>query len=98
MNLSEISIKRPVFAVVCSIVIIIFGFIGYSFLGVREYPAIDPPVVNVRTTYVGANAEIIEQQITEPLEKAVNGVEGVKTSLRPVLRAAAISQLNLNWV
>jgi len=78
MNLSELSIKRPVFAVVCSIVIIIFGFIGYSFLGVREYPAIDPPVVNVRTSYVGANAEIIEQQITEPLEKAVNGVEGVK--------------------
>lgn len=78
MNLSEISIKRPVFAVVCSIVIIIFGVIGYSFLGVREYPAIDPAVVNVRTSYVGANAEIIEQQITEPIEKAVNGVEGVK--------------------
>ncbi len=78
MNLSELSIKRPVFAIVCSIVIIIFGAIGYSFLGIREYPAIDPPVVNVRTSYVGANAEIIEQQITEPLEKAVNGVEGVK--------------------
>ena len=78
MNLSELSIKRPVFAVVCSIVIIIFGVIGYSFLGVREYPAIDPPVVNVRTSYVGANAEIIEQQVTEPIEKAVNGVEGVK--------------------
>jgi multidrug efflux pump len=78
MNLSELSIKRPVFAVVCSIVIIIFGAIGFSFLGVREYPAIDPPVVNVRASYVGANAEIIEQQITEPLEKAVNGVEGVK--------------------
>ncbi len=78
MNLSEISIKRPVLAVVCSIVIIIFGAIGFSFLGVREYPAIDPPVVNVRTSYLGANAEIIEQQITEPLEKAVNGVEGVK--------------------
>jgi multidrug efflux pump len=78
MNLSELSIKRPVFAVVCSIVIIIFGAIGYTFLGIREYPAIDPPVVNVRTSYVGANAEIIEQQITEPLEKAVNGVEGVK--------------------
>ncbi|MEY2835687.1 MAG: hypothetical protein RLZZ557_1349, partial [Bacteroidota bacterium] len=57
---------------------IIFGAIGYTFLGIREYPAIDPPVVNVRTSYVGANAEIIEQQITEPLEKAVNGVEGVK--------------------
>ncbi len=79
MNLSELSIKRPVFAVVCSIVIIIFGVIGYGYLGVREYPAIDPPVVNVRTSYVGANAEIIEQQITEPLEKAVNGVEGVKS-------------------
>ncbi|WP_336513915.1 efflux RND transporter permease subunit [Pollutibacter soli] len=79
MNLSEISIKRPVLAVVCSIVIIIFGAIGYTFLGVREYPAIDPPVVNVNTSYIGANAEIIEQQITEPLEKAVNGVEGVKS-------------------
>lgn len=78
MNLSELSIKRPVFAIVCSIVIMIFGIIGYTFLGVREYPAIDPPVINVRTSYVGANAEIIEQQVTEPLEKAVNGVEGVK--------------------
>jgi multidrug efflux pump len=78
MNLSELSIRRPVLAVVCSIVIIIFGAIGYTYLGVREYPAIDPPVVNVRTSYLGANAEIIEQQITEPLEKAVNGVEGVR--------------------
>ena len=79
MNLSELSLRRPVLAIVCSIVIIIFGGIGYTFLGVREYPAIDPPVVNVRTSYTGANAEIIEQQITEPLEKAVNGVEGVRT-------------------
>jgi multidrug efflux pump len=78
MNLSELSLKRPVLAIVCSIVIIIFGYIGFTSLGVREYPAIDPPVVNVRTSYTGANAEIIEQQITEPLEKAVNGVEGVK--------------------
>jgi multidrug efflux pump len=78
MNLSELSLKRPVLAIVCSIVIIIFGLIGFNFLVVREYPAIDPPVVSVRTQYTGANAEIIEQQITEPLEKAVNGVEGVK--------------------
>ena len=63
---------------VCSIVIIIFGAIGYKFLGVREYPAIDPAVINVRTSYVGASADIIEQQITEPLEKAINGVQGVK--------------------
>lgn len=79
MNLSELSLKRPVLAIVCSIIIIIFGAIGFTRLGVREYPAIDPPVVNVSTRYTGANAEIIEQQITEPLEKAVNGVEGVRT-------------------
>jgi multidrug efflux pump len=78
MNLSELSLRRPVLAIVCSIVIIIFGGIGYKYLGVREYPAIDPAVVNVRTSYVGANSDIIEQQITEPLEKAVNGVPGVK--------------------
>ncbi|MER3499203.1 MAG: acriflavin resistance protein [Chitinophagaceae bacterium] len=78
MSLSELSLRRPVLAIVCSIVIIIFGSIGYTFLGVREYPAIDPAVINVRTSYVGANADIIEQQITEPLEKAINGVQGVK--------------------
>ena len=78
MNLSELSLRRPVLAVVCSIVIIIFGAIGYKFLGIREYPAIDPAVVNVRTSYAGANADIIEQQITEPLEKSINGVQGVK--------------------
>src|SRR5271169_6516254 len=78
MNLSELSLKRPVLAIVCSIVIIIFGAIGYSFLGVREFPAIDPAVINVSTSYTGANADIIEQQITEPLEKVINGVQGVK--------------------
>lgn len=78
MNLSELSLRRPVLAVVCSIVIVIFGGIGFKFLSVREYPAIDPAVINVRTSYVGANADIIEQQITEPLEKVVNGVQGVK--------------------
>ncbi len=78
MNLSELSLRRPVLAIVCSIIIILFGVIGYKFLGVREYPAIDPAVVNVRTFYVGANADIIEQQITEPLEKVINGVQGVK--------------------
>ena len=77
MNLSELSLRRPVLAIVCSIIIIIFGAIGFKFLGVREYPAIDPAVINVRTNYVGANADIIEQQITEPLEKVINGVQGV---------------------
>ena len=78
MNISELSLRRPVLAIVMNIVIIVFGLIGYKFLGVRDYPAIDPPIVNVRTSYPGANADIIESQITEPLEKAVNGIAGVK--------------------
>ncbi len=78
MNISELSLRRPVLAIVMNVVIIVFGLIGYKFLGVRDYPAIDPPVVNVRTSYPGANADIIESQITEPLEKAVNGIAGVK--------------------
>ncbi|KYP14978.1 efflux RND transporter permease subunit, partial [Flavihumibacter sp. CACIAM 22H1] len=78
MNISELSLRRPVLAIVLNVVIIVFGLIGYKFLGVRDYPAIDPPIVNVRTSYPGANADIIESQITEPLEKAVNGIAGVK--------------------
>lgn len=78
MNISELSLKRPVLAVVLNIVIVVFGLIGYKFLGVRDYPALDPPNINVRTSYPGANAEIIETQITEPLEKAVNGIAGIK--------------------
>lgn len=79
MSLSSLSLRRPVLALVMSIIIVLFGAIGFNFLGVREYPAIDPPVVTVRTNYTGANAEIIESQITEPLEKAINGIAGVKT-------------------
>jgi hydrophobe/amphiphile efflux-1 (HAE1) family protein len=66
-------------AVVLNIIIIIFGAIGFSFLGVRDYPSIDPPIINVRTAYSGANPDIIESQITEPLEKAINGIAGIKT-------------------
>ncbi len=79
MTLSDLSLKRPVLTFVMSIVIVLFGAIGYTFLGVREYPAIDPPVVTVRTQYTGASAEIVESQITEPLEKSINGIEGIRT-------------------
>ncbi len=79
MSLSSLSLKRPVLAIVMNIVIVLFGAIGYSFLGVREYPSIDPPVITVRTTYTGANAEIIESQITEPLEKSINGIAGIRS-------------------
>ncbi|MEO6930780.1 MAG: efflux RND transporter permease subunit, partial [Chitinophagaceae bacterium] len=78
MNISELSLRRPVLAVVLNVIIIVFGVIGYHFLGVRDYPAIDPPNVSVRTSYAGANGDIIESQITEPLEKAINGIAGIK--------------------
>lgn len=78
MNISELSLRRPVLAVVMSIIIILFGLIGFKFLGVRDYPAIDPPNINVRTSYTGANPDIIESQITEPLEKQINGIAGIK--------------------
>src|ERR1051326_2484275 len=79
MSLSSVSIKRPVLAIVMSIVIALFGGIGYTFLGVREYPSIDPPIITVRTSYTGANADVIESQITEPLEKSINGIAGVRS-------------------
>jgi len=78
-SLSITSINRPVLAIVMSLVIILLGVIGFMFLGVREFPSVDPPVVTVSTTYVGANSSVIESQITEPLEEAVNGVQGVRT-------------------
>ncbi|MEO8088020.1 MAG: efflux RND transporter permease subunit [Bacteroidota bacterium] len=79
MNLSSVSINRPVLAIVMSLIIILFGGIGYTFLGVREFPSIDPPVITVRTNYTGASADVVESQITEPLEKAINGIAGVRT-------------------
>lgn len=62
-----------------SILILLFGIIGIGLLGVREYPSVDPPIISVRTTYVGANADVIEAQITEPLEEAINGIQGIKS-------------------
>jgi len=79
MSLSSTSIRRPVLSIVMSIVIVVFGVIGYTFLGVREFPSVDPPVITVSTTYVGANADVIESQITEPLEESINGIAGIKS-------------------
>jgi len=79
MSLSNISIERPVLATVMSITIILFGVIGFTYLGVREYPSVDPPIITVSTNYTGANAEVIESQITEPLEESINGISGIRT-------------------
>lgn len=92
MNISELSLRRPVFAIVMNIIIVVFGVIGFSFLGVRDYPAIDPPNVNVSTSYSGANADIIESQITEPLEKAINGIAGIKN----ITSSSSVGRSNIN--
>jgi multidrug efflux pump len=79
MDIASLSVRRPVLALVMSIIIVLFGVIGFNFLGVREFPSIDPPVITVRTNYTGASADVIQSQITEPLEKAINGIEGIRS-------------------
>ncbi|MDX2176915.1 MAG: efflux RND transporter permease subunit [Candidatus Sumerlaeia bacterium] len=79
MYLSDVCIKRPVFATVLSMTLVLFGAIGFQRLGVREYPATDAPVVSVTTNYAGANPDIIDAQVTEPLEQAINSVPGIRT-------------------
>jgi len=98
MNISELSIKRPVLTFVMNILLVLFGAIGFSYLGVRGYPAIDPPNINVSTSYSGANADIIESQITEPLEKSLNGIPGIRniTSNSSVGRSNINLEFNLN--
>lgn len=78
-SLSSVSIQRPVLSIVMSVVIVLFGVIGLQYLGVREYPSVEPPVITVSTSYTGANADIIESQITEPIEGAVNGIAGIRS-------------------
>jgi multidrug efflux pump len=92
MNISELSLKRPVLAFVMNIMIVLFGVIGFNFLGIRDYPAIDPPNVNVSTSYSGANADIIESQITEPLEKSINGIAGIKN----ITSSSSVGRSNIN--
>lgn len=79
MSLSTVSIRRPVLSMVFSITIIVLGYLGYTFLGVREYPSVDPPIVTVSVAYPGANSDIIESQITEPLEESINGIAGIRS-------------------
>jgi multidrug efflux pump len=79
MILSDISIKRPVFATVISLLILVFGLAALRGLPVREYPDIDPPVVSISTDYVGAAAEVVDTQITQVIEGAISGIEGIRS-------------------
>jgi multidrug efflux pump len=79
MSLSSVSINRPVLSTVMAIVILLFGIVGLTFLGVREFPSVDPPIISVDTEYPGANSDVIETQITEPLEQSINGIQGIRS-------------------
>ncbi len=92
MNISELSLRRPVLAFVMNIILVLFGVIGFNSLGVRDYPAIDPPIISVSASYPGANADIIESQLTEPLEKAVNGIAGI----RNITSSSSVGRCNIN--
>ncbi|MFY9270080.1 MAG: efflux RND transporter permease subunit [Candidatus Manganitrophaceae bacterium] len=96
MMLSDVSIRRPVLATVLSLVLVLIGIISYTRLSVREYPKIDPPVVSVRTVYPGASAEIIESQITRPLESALAGIEGIKV-MKSISREE-VSEITLEFL
>ena len=79
MQLSDLSVRRPVFAAVLAILLTIIGVVGFLSLSVREYPDTDPPVVSVETAYTGAAASVIEARITQPIEEALSGIEGIQT-------------------
>jgi multidrug efflux pump len=79
MSLASVSINRPVLATVFAIVILLFGVVGVTFLGIREFPSVDPPIISVSTSYPGANSDVIETQITEPLEQSINGIQGIRS-------------------
>ena len=96
MNLSTISIKRPVLTIVMNLTIILFGIIGFNYLGVREFPSIDPAQVSVRTNYSGANADIIESQITEPLEKAINSIDGIRNLTSSSIQGSSSISIEFN--
>ena len=96
MILSDISIRRPVLATVMSLLIILVGLIAFDRLPVREYPNIDAPVVSVRTVYPGASAEVMESQITKPLEDSLSGIEGIRT-IKSVSREE-VSQITVEFV
>ncbi len=95
MSLPSLSLRRPVLAIVLNIIIVVFGAIGFKSLGVRDYPSIDPPIINVKTSYSGANPDVVESQITEPLEKSINGIAGVKSIASTSLQGA--SSINVEF-
>ena len=97
MNVSELSLRRPVLATVMNILIVLFGVIGFTYLGVRDYPAIDPPNVSVRANYPGANADIVESQITEPLEKRSTVLPAYAILPLPAAREPVILMWSLTW-
>jgi multidrug efflux pump len=79
MTISDISVRRPVFAAVLAILMILVGIVGFMSLPVREYPDTEPPIVSVDTSYTGAAATVVETRVTQVLENALAGIEGIQT-------------------
>ena len=100
MNISELSIRRPVLSTVLTLIILLFGFIGYSYLGVREYPSVDNPIISVSCSYPGANADVIENQITEPLEQNINGIPGIskKSGRLNIINLTFLSKVMIRFI
>ena len=96
MSISTTSIKRPVLTIVINLIIILFGIIGFTYLGVREFPSKDPANISVQTNYTGANADIIESQITEPLEKAINSIDGIRNISSSSIQGSSIINIEFN--
>src|SRR5690606_35438209 len=96
MSLSTLSIKRPVLTIVMNISLVLFGVIGYSYLGIREFPSIDPAQVSVSTSYSGANADIISTQITEPLEKSINSIDGIRNITSSSTQGSSRTNIEFN--
>lgn len=97
MNISELSIRRPVLSTVLTIIILLFGFIGYSYLGVREFPSVDNPIISVTCSYPGANADVIENQITEPSNRISTAFPASGRCRASAVRARAASRSNSNF-
>ena len=96
MSLSTLSIKRPVLTIVMNLMIVLFGIIGFTYLGVREFPSIDPAQITVQTSYTGANSDIIESQITEPLEKAINSIDGIRNISSTSAQGTSVISIEFN--
>src|SRR3546814_11801447 len=98
MKLSDVSVKRPVFAAVLAMLTVVVGIVGFFSLSIREYPDVDPPVVSVDTVYTGAAASVVESRITQVLEERLSGIEGLEKIGRASCRERVCTYVSISGV